>query len=80
MEIELLKVTKSDLVRLANGDYHAKTFQGKELKIVKRFDFSSDKQCMSVAVEIDSQVYLFTKGASEKIFNLCLRDSLPEGI
>ncbi len=80
MEKELLRVTRSSLIRLENGDYHAKTVSGKDLKILKRFDFSSDKQCMSVAVEIDSQLYLFTKGASEKIHTLCLKDSLPTDI
>jgi hypothetical protein len=33
MEIELLKVTRSDLVRLENGDYHVRSLSGKDLKI-----------------------------------------------
>jgi cation-transporting P-type ATPase 13A2 len=33
MEIELLKVTRSDLIRLENGDYHVRSYSGKDLKI-----------------------------------------------
>lgn len=42
MEIELFKVSRAQLVKLEDGDYHAKSFANKDLKILKRYDFSSE--------------------------------------
>lgn len=44
--------------------------------MIKKFEFSSSAQCMSVIVQINEERYLFTKGAPEKISKLCIEGEI----
>lgn len=50
-----------------------------ELAIVKRFDFESKLQRMSVVIKnnIDSTFRAYVKGSPEKVAELCMPESLP---
>lgn len=50
-----------------------------ELAIIKRFDFESKLQRMSVIVKnnIDSTFRAYVKGSPEKVAELCLAETLP---
>lgn len=52
-----------------------------KLKVVKRFEFSSKYQSMSVIVQnnLDEKLRYFIKGAPERIVTHCNVNSLPEG-
>lgn len=58
-----------------------KDFKGKKynLKIIRRFEFSSVYQSNSVIIknELDNTYRFYIKGAPEKIKNLCLPETLP---
>jgi cation-transporting ATPase 13A2 len=49
------------------------------LHIVKRYEFESKLQCMSVVVrQSDKTFKAFVKGSPEKIYELCNKESIPD--
>ena len=54
--------------------------QGNALSIIRRFDFESKLQRMSVVVkhQTDRKYSAFVKGSPEKIASLCCEESLPQ--
>ena len=70
----------SKLANLGENDDEEKIFREHyELGIVRRFDFSSKLQRMSVIVkDVNDQFYkFFCKGSPEKIKELCQPDTIP---
>ncbi len=81
MEEELLKAVGAEIKPDCALDKSViTTLKGTNLYLLKRFEFSSDTQCMSVAVAHNNEngdIFVYTKGAPEKVKQLCLRESLP---
>ncbi|XP_050298964.1 polyamine-transporting ATPase 13A3-like isoform X2 [Anthonomus grandis grandis] len=67
-------------LKLDHGDTDLYSDQeSRQIGIIRDFSFSSTLQCMSVickALETPN-LFAFTKGAPEKIFNLCVPSTLP---
>ena len=73
--------TEEDIeIRLQNNDGNIENFKGKyALGIVKRFDFSSKLQRMTIISKNINEDYFkaFCKGSPEKIRDLCKPDTIP---
>jgi len=76
MELRMFEFSYSDLPIFNDPSviFIAKTFEDREkkggsteLRIVKRFDFTSELQRMSVLVEIKDKTFIFLKGAPEVV-------------
>jgi magnesium-transporting ATPase (P-type) len=50
MEKEIFRITQSELKEGEKGEYDVINKEKENFKVLKRFDFSSERQCMSVAV------------------------------
>ena len=48
-----------------------------KIEIIKRYDFNSSLQRMSVIINSKKSYFAFTKGSPEKLKQLCLSDSVP---
>lgn len=64
---------------LSNGRTQITSPQNEVFIQLKKFEFSSTLKTMSVLSENSKtkEKYIFTKGAAERIFNLCVRWSIP---
>lgn len=49
----------------------------KRIDLIRRFDFSSKLQRMSLIVRDNNRFKTFVKGSPERIKEICLRESLP---
>ncbi|CAG9762834.1 unnamed protein product [Ceutorhynchus assimilis] len=54
--------------------------QDTQIGIIREFSFSSTLQCMSVICKdlVSPNMFAYTKGAPEKLFALCIPDTLPK--
>lgn len=53
------------------------TFGDETISIIKRFEFSSTLQRMSVVVSRDGKIRAHVKGSPEKLRELCTKSSIP---
>jgi len=78
VEVKMFEATGWNLIE-EDGQPTKVSKNGKELKIVKRFEFDHTLMTMSVLVRDPSgRVYVFCKGSAESISGRANRDSLPE--
>lgn len=70
-------ITEDLVFKKSNSDKKSNQYL---LKIIKRFEFSSNYQSNSVIVknELDGSFRFFIKGAPEKIKSICIKESLPD--
>lgn len=77
LEIKMFEATKYHLCQESEYLSTCK-WQESEIHIVKRFEFSSKLQRMSVIVKHGPQFKVHTKGSPEKLRSLCLIESIPK--
>ncbi|KAL1509672.1 hypothetical protein ABEB36_004378 [Hypothenemus hampei] len=67
-----LKMAHSDSRIYSNQDSY-------QIGLIREFSFSSTVQCMSVICKdlVNPNMFAFTKGAPEKLHNLCIPETLP---
>lgn len=73
LEIKIFEATKDEIVD--DFSYYIK-HSTEQINILKRFEFTSSLQRMSVIAE-SSKIYLFSKGSPEMILKLSLKNSIP---
>lgn len=62
-----------------NGVQMSLIFNDKKLNVLKTFEFASELQRMSVIVNEKDNFWVYVKGAPEKVKDMCIMDSVPNG-
>ncbi|CAD8171278.1 unnamed protein product [Paramecium pentaurelia] len=74
LEIKMFEATQYKLDDINSQVYSQ---EGSQIKILKRFEFSSTLQRMSVIIEKDGELKAYVKGSPEKLRELCKKQSVP---
>lgn len=79
VEVNMFKATGYQLMDRKDGPPLLKGGKegGRELTVLRRFEFDHVTRTMSVLVKAGNEVFLYTKGAPESVSPLCKADSLP---
>jgi cation-transporting ATPase 13A3/4/5 len=75
LELKMFEVTKWELVESA--DHVEVRNESNVMKVLRRFEFSSKLQRMSVIVEDNGVCMVYMKGSPEKLRQLCNSRSIP---
>lgn len=74
LEVKMFEATNYVLDDLKSEVYH----NDDVIKIIKRFDFSSTLQRMSVIVKRNDKLCVHVKGSPEKLRELCIQSTVPK--
>ncbi|CAD8193351.1 unnamed protein product [Paramecium pentaurelia] len=77
LELKMFESTNCELIEEKDGRIRIRNNDRINVEIIKRFEFSSKLQRMSVIVKENGQYQAYMKGSPEKLRQLCNNQSIP---